>query len=219
MVSQSEQFEREAEETRWQLAGTLEELRSRVTAGRVVDQLLDYARTGPASEFLRNLGREVRENPMPVVLIGIGIVWLMVASNRTSREAIASAADSVAKSAGLASKKATDLRMATSAAVVRTTAWGQQTATRVSDRASDIARTVSDKTSELAHRARGQANEVVEKVGAASAVAGAAFEKAKRPFIGACDREEIAVAGAVDAIHREHEAAAAVEAASLTRVI
>ena len=28
MTSQSEQFEREAEETRWQLAGTLEELRA-----------------------------------------------------------------------------------------------------------------------------------------------------------------------------------------------
>jgi hypothetical protein len=31
MKSQSEQLEREAEETRWQLAGTLEELRDRMT--------------------------------------------------------------------------------------------------------------------------------------------------------------------------------------------
>lgn len=30
MESQSEQFEREAEETRWQLAGTFEELRDRM---------------------------------------------------------------------------------------------------------------------------------------------------------------------------------------------
>src|SRR5439155_20518414 len=119
MTSQSEQFEREAEETRWQLAGTLEELRGRMTPGRVVDQVVDYTRDGPAAEFLRNLGREVRENPMPLVLIGIGIAWLMVTSSRTSRAAIASAADSVASAAN-------DTRSATSATVSRTRAWGTQ---------------------------------------------------------------------------------------------
>jgi Protein of unknown function (DUF3618) len=46
MESQSEQFEREAEETRWQLAGTFEELRDRMTPGRVVDQVVDYTRDG-----------------------------------------------------------------------------------------------------------------------------------------------------------------------------
>ena len=60
MESQSEQFEREAEETRWQLEGTFEELRDRMTPGRVVDQVVDYTRDGPAAEFLRNLKREVR---------------------------------------------------------------------------------------------------------------------------------------------------------------
>jgi hypothetical protein len=85
MQSQSHQLEREAEETRWQLSGTLDELRGRLTPGRVLDQLLEYAREGAAAEFLGNLRREVRENPMPLVLIGIGIGWLMLASRRTSR--------------------------------------------------------------------------------------------------------------------------------------
>ena len=89
MESQSEQFEREAEETRWQLAGTFEELRDRMTPGRVVDQVVGYTRDGPAAEFLHNLKREVRENPMPLVLIGIGIAWLMLASSRTRADAIA----------------------------------------------------------------------------------------------------------------------------------
>src|SRR6201998_2994447 len=117
MESQSEQLEREAEETRWQLSGTLEELRGGMTPGRVVDQLIDYTRDGPAAEFLGSLGREVRENPVPLVLIGIGIAWLMVASSRTSRAAIASAADMV-------SKKAEDIGTATSAALSRTGEWG-----------------------------------------------------------------------------------------------
>src|SRR5438094_3108346 len=156
MESQSEQFEREAEETRWQLAGTLEELRGRMTPGRVVDQVVDYTRDGPAAEFLRNLGREVRANPMPLVLIGIGIAWLMVASSRTSRAAIARAADSMARAAN-------DIGTATSAAVDRTTEWGQQTATRLSDRASDAASAVSYKTAELADRASEVSDGVVEK--------------------------------------------------------
>jgi Protein of unknown function (DUF3618) len=143
MASQTEQFEREAEETRWQLSGTLEELRSWMTPGRVVDQLLDYTKDGPAGEFLQNLGRQVRENPMPVVLIGIGIAWLVVASNRTSRAAIASAADSVAR-------RASDLGNSASAAINRTSQWGQETATRLSDRAA----VVSNKTAEFAARAR-----------------------------------------------------------------
>ena len=63
-----------------------------MTPGRVVDQVVDYTRDGPAAEFLRNLGREVRENPMPLVLIGIGIAWLMLATSRTSRAAISSGA-------------------------------------------------------------------------------------------------------------------------------
>src|SRR6266850_910793 len=163
MTSQSEQFEREAEETRWQLAGTLEELRERMTPGRVVDQVVDYTRDGPAAEFLRSLGREVRENPMPLVLIGIGIAWLMLATSRTSRAAIASAADSVARAAN-------DIGTATSAAVHRTSEWGQQAATRLSDRASNAASAVSDKAAELAGRASEVSDGVVEKTRAASAM-------------------------------------------------
>jgi hypothetical protein len=73
MPSQSEQLEREAGQTRAQLSRTVEELRGRMTPGQMIDQLTNYAREGPAAEFRRNLAREVRENPLPLVLIGIGI--------------------------------------------------------------------------------------------------------------------------------------------------
>src|SRR5215471_19297287 len=135
MESQSARLEREAEETLWQLSSTLGELRGRMTPGRVVDQVIDYTRESPAADFLRNLGREVRENPLPLVLVGIGILWLLLASNRTSRAVIASAADQV-------TGKEQDIGAATSAAVSRTTEWGQQKAARLSDQASDVGNTV-----------------------------------------------------------------------------
>jgi hypothetical protein len=151
MESRSEQLEREAEETRWQLSGTLEELRGRLTPGRVIDQVIDHAREGPAAEFLRNLGREVRENPMPLVLIGIGIAWLMAVSNQSSRAFIAATADSAAS-------KAADFGTATSAVVSRTGDWGQQTAARLADQASDLATAVGSKTVELTEQVRNITN-------------------------------------------------------------
>jgi hypothetical protein len=87
MGRQSEQLEREAEGIRSELAGSLTELRYRLTPGQIVDQLTDYAREGPAADFLHNLVREIRENPMPVLLIVIGIAWLVLATNRQSRMA------------------------------------------------------------------------------------------------------------------------------------
>jgi len=72
------------QDTRGELAGSLAELRSRLTPGQIVDQFTDYAREGPAAEFLNNLAREIRVNPMPVLLIVIGIAWLVLATNRQS---------------------------------------------------------------------------------------------------------------------------------------
>jgi len=99
MASDSENIEREVGRTRAQLSELVEELRARITPGQVVDQLIDYAREGPGAQFGRNLAREVRENPLPLVLIGIGIAWLLVASSRSSRSTIGSAAELVTEKA------------------------------------------------------------------------------------------------------------------------
>jgi hypothetical protein len=183
MESKSAQLEREVEETRWQLSGTLEELRGRMTPGRVFDQVIDYTRDSPAADFFRNLGREVRENPLPVVMIGIGIGWLLLATNRTSRAAIAAAADNLASTVD-------DIGTGAAAFINRTSEWGQQTASRVADRANDIVGTVGDKTAELAGRARDAADGLADKVRSAPAAAVATLERAKRPFTRAADGAE-----------------------------
>src|SRR5215472_11977391 len=120
MESDSARLEREVEEARWQFSRTLNELRCRMPTG--VDEVIDYARDSAAASFVRKLRQEVLENPMPLVVMVIGIVWLMVASSRTPRVAIiANAADAVA---GTPEKIGT----ATSAAISRTSEWEQQTA-------------------------------------------------------------------------------------------
>jgi hypothetical protein len=178
MEPQSERLKREAEGMRWQLSETLDELRGRMTPGRVVDQVIDYTRDGPVGKFLRNLGREVREKPMPLVLIGIGIAWLMLSSSRTSRSVIASAAGAVVR-------KAEDIGTTASAAVGRTSDWGQQTAARLVDRASNVASAVGNQTAELADRARSVTDGFAGRARSASAAAVVTFEKAKPPLAGA----------------------------------
>jgi hypothetical protein len=85
MGTQSKQLERKAHQVRARLTETLEELRAGMTPGQVVDQLADYAREGPVAEFFRNLAREIRENPLPLALIGAGVAWLIIASSQSSR--------------------------------------------------------------------------------------------------------------------------------------
>jgi hypothetical protein len=137
MASQTEQLERQAEDTRLRLLATLEELRGRVTPGAVIDQVIDYARRGPPGEFFRNLGREAQENPMPLVLIGIGIAWLAVSTSRSSRALMASAADSI-------SRRATEIGAATRGVVGRTGEAAARVADRIGDAAGALAERAED---------------------------------------------------------------------------
>jgi len=85
MERQIEQLEREAQEARSRLGQSLDELRLRATPGQLVDQMADYAREGPVADFLGNLTREMRDNPAPLLLIGIAITWLVVSTSVSPR--------------------------------------------------------------------------------------------------------------------------------------
>jgi hypothetical protein len=85
MTRLSEQLEREAETARTNLAADLDELRHRITPGQIVDEVADYARDTPVAEFARNLLRDLRENPLPLLVIGAGIAWSIFNSSRRPR--------------------------------------------------------------------------------------------------------------------------------------
>ena len=81
-MTNSARLEREAEQTRSQLAQTLDELRERITPGQLIDEAVDYAKDSGGGVFVRNLGRQTTANPLPVALIGAGIAWLMLSNGR-----------------------------------------------------------------------------------------------------------------------------------------
>src|SRR5829696_4956251 len=83
----SAEIEREVESTRARLTGTLEQLRDRATPGQLFEQVLDYAKQSGGTDFARNLAAAVRDNPLPVLLIGAGIGWLMLSDRRGDKAA------------------------------------------------------------------------------------------------------------------------------------
>ena len=93
MAEQSAQLEQDAARTRARMSQTTDQLRARLTTGQFLDQLTAYTREGPVIEFSRNLAREMREHPLPLVLIGIGVAWLIIERSRSSHRLEAQRSD------------------------------------------------------------------------------------------------------------------------------
>lgn len=72
------EIESDVERTRARVNQTIEALRDSMAPGQLVEQALDYARNAGGAQFARNLGQAVRDNPLPVLMIGAGIGWLMM---------------------------------------------------------------------------------------------------------------------------------------------
>jgi len=72
-----EQIEQEISATRAEIDETLVALQNKLSPGQLLDQVLGYAKDG-GGEFAANFGRTVRDNPVPVALLGLGVGWLMM---------------------------------------------------------------------------------------------------------------------------------------------
>jgi hypothetical protein len=78
MNKSTTQIEREIEQTRTEIEGTLAALRAKMSVGEVVEEVSRQFRSSGGPELVRNFGRQVKENPLPLALIGAGLAWLMI---------------------------------------------------------------------------------------------------------------------------------------------
>lgn len=76
-----ERLEEEVNQTRARIGERLDTLSNRLSPGELLDQALGMAREH-GGEFTRNLGAQMKGNPVPLIITGIGMSWLMLASNR-----------------------------------------------------------------------------------------------------------------------------------------
>jgi hypothetical protein len=70
----------EIERTRGEMDHTLTAIEQRLTPGQLIDQGLDYLKNSGGSEMVSNLGVQVKNNPLPLALVGVGLAWLMASS-------------------------------------------------------------------------------------------------------------------------------------------
>jgi hypothetical protein len=82
-----DEIEDEIRQTRENLDDTLHELEDRLSPKHLMDSAYNQVRNGGANEFLSNLGNTIKQNPIPTLLIGIGIGWLMMSQNRNGQKA------------------------------------------------------------------------------------------------------------------------------------
>jgi hypothetical protein len=76
MSESTSSLEREAEETRARIADTAETLRAKMTPGQMVDEVASIFRGSDGETALVNLKNQVRDNPLPLALVGAGLAWL-----------------------------------------------------------------------------------------------------------------------------------------------
>lgn len=79
-------LEREANAVREQVADTAEKLRDKMSPGQMLDEFADYFRNSDGSLALDNLKTQVRDNPLPLALVGAGLAWLFLGGGPTTKD-------------------------------------------------------------------------------------------------------------------------------------
>lgn len=83
MSMETDRIEADLNQSRHRLNDTLEALGQKLSPGQMVDEVLGLAQ-GQAGEFAGKLGRQVKDNPLPTLLIAAGVGMLLL--NRNSHD-------------------------------------------------------------------------------------------------------------------------------------
>ncbi|WFP65699.1 MULTISPECIES: DUF3618 domain-containing protein [unclassified Mesorhizobium] len=81
------EIEREAEATRARVVATADSIRDKMTPGQLFDEFTGLFRGSAGSDMLHNLKAQVRDNPLPLTVIGAGLAWLMLGSGASATSA------------------------------------------------------------------------------------------------------------------------------------
>ena len=81
------ELEHDAEMARARVADTAESIRNRMTPGQLIDEFTGLFSGGDGAAALGNLKAQVRDNPLPLTLIGTGLAWLMLGQGPATNSA------------------------------------------------------------------------------------------------------------------------------------
>jgi ElaB/YqjD/DUF883 family membrane-anchored ribosome-binding protein len=80
-MSEADRLERDLEQDREHLRATLGAIEEKMSPGRLLDEAMSYFNTGPKA-FASDLTTQIRDNPMPALLTGVGLAWLMMSDRK-----------------------------------------------------------------------------------------------------------------------------------------
>ena len=82
----SDEIEHEIHQARTRLDETLHEIEEKLSPRTLMNTTYEYLRHGGAENALSSLGNTIRENPLPVMVTGIGLGWLLLAQRRSGHD-------------------------------------------------------------------------------------------------------------------------------------
>jgi ElaB/YqjD/DUF883 family membrane-anchored ribosome-binding protein len=77
MTNETDRIEQEINRSRSALNDTIEQLGGKLSPGQILDEAMGLMQ-GQAGKLTANLGRQVRDNPLPLLLIGAGAAMLFM---------------------------------------------------------------------------------------------------------------------------------------------
>ena len=81
----SDEIEHEIRQARARLDDTLHQIEEKFSPEQLMNTTYDYLRHGGSERIATGLSRTIKENPLPVLVTGIGLGWLILARQRTQQ--------------------------------------------------------------------------------------------------------------------------------------
>ncbi|RYG39015.1 MAG: DUF3618 domain-containing protein [Burkholderiales bacterium] len=89
MTTETDKIEADINRSRHALNDTIEALGGKLTPGQIIDEAMGLFQ-GQAGQFTANLGRQVRDNPLPILLIAAGAALLFTNKGKSANSAASS---------------------------------------------------------------------------------------------------------------------------------
>jgi hypothetical protein len=81
-----EEVERDVRQSRVEVEETLDAIQGRLWSREWFEQAVDDLKSAGGADFWHYLGATMRENPIPVALVGTGLAWLMLSGSWQKRQ-------------------------------------------------------------------------------------------------------------------------------------
>lgn len=178
MEKRPEQLQREADEVRADMEHTVDDLVNRLSPGELINQAMAMFRNSGDNHFVRNLSNQVQNNPIPAILAGVSLTWLMAASKRPPAAATGSGA-----SPGQTARQASEKLSSAKGSVAQSARDKQQQLAETADgmkrRLGDASRHAMESTRSGAHAVQDTYQDLLREqplvIGALAIAAGAAL--------------------------------------------